>query len=268
MKRVLYILSLFLMLAKSIYAAEPFEAVSDVLYASYIREDIATWGPIIKYFHRKSISSVDSLDFILSVEYGYVAWAISDTTSVDAEKLLDMAFADLEKFEKAVELIPEETVSRQRYESKYNSYYSAFLAYQLKIAPARVIINGWRCVNNAKTAITNDPNSWFSQLEYGNVMHYMPVFLGGSKINARKAYIRAIELMESDSNSRTLYHNWMYLHAILCLADCYKEEKDYDGVRECYNKVIGIEPDFKLVREKYLPSLDKIEAKGRSISSK
>ncbi|MCQ2369624.1 MAG: hypothetical protein MJ007_03995 [Paludibacteraceae bacterium] len=241
------------------YAAEPdFSALKSKIYTSYMNQDIKSWKLVIDDFHRGSLSNIDSLDFILSVEYGYVAWCISDSNSTNCEKYLNIAFSDLDKFDKKIEVVPIETHLRKTLEAKYKSYYSALLAYQIKISPVRAIINGWKSVNNAKSAITEMPDCWFSQIEYGNVMHYMPTVLGGSNINAVNAYLKAIRLMESNSDKEIVNNNWLYLHAIICLADAYKTIEDYANVRKCYNKILKVEPNYKWVRESLLPSLEHI----------
>ena len=234
-------------------ADSPLKVSSDSVYYRYIRHDIEAWRPVIDSLHdAKPKKSVETLDFLLSLEYGYVAWCVSDTACAQPEKALDDAIADLESFQEAIKSVPDKTLTRRMLESKARSYYSAFLAYQMKLNTVRAIINGWRCVNNAKNAVTMSPDCWFSQLEYGNVMHYMPMFLGGSKINARKAYISAIKIMDDSGENDK---NWLYLHALLCLADCYKQEKDFSNVQSCYDRILAVEPDFALVRDSLAPSL-------------
>lgn len=234
-------------------ADSPLKVLSDSAYSRYIRHDIEAWKPIVDGLHDANpINSIDSLDFLLSLEYGYVAWCVSDTACPQPEKALDDAITDLENFQKAIKSVPDKTVTRRVLESKARSYYSALLAYQMKLNTVRAIINGWRCVNNAKSAVTASPDCWFSQLEYGNVMHYMPLVLGGSKINARKAYKSAIKIMDDSGENEK---NWLYLHALLCLADCYKRDKDFNNVQSCYDRILTVEPDFALVRDSLAPSL-------------
>ncbi len=252
-----------LFVAMSIVAVgADFSELKTKTYNSYMNRDMKSWRYIIDDFHKKSVSGVDSLDFILSVEYGYVAWCLSDSKATDCDKYLNMAFSDLERFEQSIKGVPEKTHLRNILETKYKSYYSALLAYQIKMSPVRVVINGWKSVNNAKSAITDMPDCWFSQIEYGNVMHYMPTVLGGSNINAVKAYLKAIKLMESDNDVETIKHNWLYLHAIICLADAYKSMEDYANVRKCYNKILQFEPNYTWVRDSLLPSLSKYEKNG------
>ena len=252
MRKWLHIFLAVILSTFVVEAAEPLESLSDSVYSLYVRNDISGWKPIIDSMHRLSPSSVDSLDFLLSLQYGYVAWCVSDTICKGADEALDAAFDDLDKFELSIETVPGKTVTRTMLESKARSYYSAFLAYQINLNAARAIINGWRSVSNAKGAVNAAPGCWFSQLEYGNVMHYMPTIMGGSKINARKAYNSAIKIMTDEHKD---VRNWMFLHALLCLADCYKLEKDFDNVSACYSRALSIEPDFTLVRDSLVPSL-------------
>lgn len=252
MRAWLYIFVIAIISTLKISACGVLSEMSDTIYSHYVRNDIHGWKPVIDSLHRLSPSTVDSLDFVLALQYGYIAWCLSDTACTGSEAALDLAFDDLDKFETAITAVPEQTVTRVMLESKARSYYSAFLAYQIKISASRAIINGWRSVNSAKNAVSTSPKCWFSQLEYGNVMHYMPLILGGSKINARRAYSNAIKIMEDEGCSE---RNWMYLHALLCLADCYKLEKDYDNVKRCYDKILSTEPDFSLVKDSLIPSL-------------
>ena len=252
MRRRLYILAAFVIASLYVGASGQFDTLSDSIYSRYLRSDVGSWKPIIDKLHNEAPVSIDSLDFLLSLEYGYVAWCVSDTACPQPEKALDDAITDLENFQSAIKSVPDKTVTRRVLESKARSYYSAFLAYQMKLNTVRAIINGWRCVNNAKSAVTASPDCWFSQLEYGNVMHYMPLILGGSKINARKAYKSAIKIMDDSGESEK---NWLYLHALLCLADCYKQEKDFVNVQSCYDRILTVEPNFALVRDSLAPSL-------------
>ncbi len=240
-------------------AESDFNDLKAKIYKSYMNRDLNSWRYVIDDFHKKALSNIDSLDFILSVEYGYIAWTLSENRTSECEKYLDKAFFDLEIFEKKIKSVPKNTHLRKTLEAKYKSYYSAFLAYQIKVSPVRVVVNGWKSVNNAKSAVINMPDCWFSQIEYGNVMHYMPTVLGGSNINAVNAYLKAIRLIESDYNTESVKNNWLYLHALICLADAYKSIEDYANVRKCYNKILKEEPDYTWVRDSLLPSLAKYE---------
>lgn len=267
-RRFLFILLLAFAAQTSGYASGgSFDAVSERLYSSFVKQDFKVWKSVIDNFHRNQNMSIDSLDYILTVQYLYVAWTISgDTIQAGAEKALSKALADLDKFESRIESLPGKSYTGELMKAKYRSYSSAFLAYQMKIAPVKVIINGWKCVNNAKAAVTDMPECCFSQIEYGNVMHSMPTVLGGSAINARKAYMKALKIMESSEDRGSTYHNWLYLHLLLCIADNYKSSEDYVKVREYYKKILTVEPSFSYVRNSLMPSLDKYEAQQKKKS--
>lgn len=264
-KSVLILIGIFAV-AIIVSAESGFGDLKSKIYKSYMNRDMKSWRYIIDDFHKKGISGIDSLDFILCVEYGYLAWTLSEDKTSECEKYLDKAFSDLDNFEKNLESVPKKTHLRKTLEAKYKSYNSAFLAYQIKLSPVRVIVNGWKSVNNAKSAVTSMPDCWFSQIEYGNVMHYMPTVLGGSNINAVKSYLKAIRLMESNPDIEIVNNNWLYLHALICLADAYKSMEDYANVRKCYNKILKVEPDYTWVRDSLLPSLVKYEQKAKSKS--
>lgn len=259
MKRYFFRL-LFLAISFGGFAHNPsFDKASDKLYYSYIAQDFSVWKSVIADFHKNKQMSIDSLDFVLSAQYCYVAWlGTADSVTAEAGTALNLALSDLEKFEEKLDKLPTNTVTRRMLEAKYKSYQSAFLAYQILLNPVRVIINGWKCVNGAKSAVNSVPECWFSQIEYGNVMQSMPTVLGGSNINARKAYLKAMSLMEADSDERTTYHNWLYIHLLLCLADSYKAENDYEKVRLYYDKILSIEPTFSYVKDSLMPTLNKL----------
>lgn len=267
MRRVISILVFALMAVASGYAIErgkAFNPLSDKLYAAYLVDDFKVWKGVIDNFHKNQRMSVDSLDYLLEVQYCYLGWAVTgDTVKAGAEKYLKKALADLERYNALIDQLPDKSYTREYMEAKAKSFESAFLAYQMVLAPVKVIVNGWKCVNNAKSAINEMPECWFSQIEYGNVMQAMPTVLGGSNINALKAYLRAQKLMEADQNIYTTYHNWLYMHLLLCIADCYKASEDYKKVREYYNKLLTIEPSYGYVKNSLLPSLDKYEAQQK-----
>jgi len=269
MKRALFIL-FFSIVSLSGYCSDSiFNRVSDRLYNLYVNQNFKSWKPIINGFHLNKKMGVDSLEYILTAQYCYVAWCVSgDTITADAQSSLNKAFADLERYNSLIKNYPEKTYMRKMCEAKSKSFSSAFLAFQMMINPIRVVTNGWKCVNESKDAVKAMPDCWFSQIEYGNVMQSMPTVLGGSKINARNAYLTAMKLMEADSNKRTTYHNWLYLHLLLCIADSYKSTEDYKSVRYYYKKILTIEPNFSYVRTSLMPSLDKYEAQKAAKSSK
>ncbi|MCQ2351387.1 MAG: hypothetical protein MJ003_05365 [Paludibacteraceae bacterium] len=263
MKKWFFILLVSVVSVSGYCSDSLFNKVADKLYYSYINQDIRSWKSVIDDFHRNKNMGVDSLDFILEAQYCYVAWCITgDTVNANAKRALDVALKDLGMFETKVKKLPARTVTRNMYEAKIKSYGSAFLAYQMKLNPIKVVMNGWKCVNSSRNAVIEMPDCWFSQIEYGNVMYSMPTVLGGSNINAKKAYLKALKLMEADSNKRTTYHNWLYMHLLLCIADCYKSAEDYENVREFYNKILKIEPSYKYVKG-LIPSLDKFK-KGKT----
>lgn len=260
-RKYVFILLLAVMAQTSGYASDgAFDTLSEKLYSSFVKQDFKVWKGVIDNFHKNQNMGVDSLDYILTVQYLYVAWTISgDSIQPGADKALSKALADLDKFADKIKYIPKKSYTRDFLEAKHKSYTSAFLAYQMKIAPVKVIINGWKCVNNAKSAVTDMPECYFSQIEYGNVMHALPTVLGGSNLNARKAYLKALKLMESSDDKRVTCHNWLYLHLLLCIADCYKSEENFDMVRTYYKKILTVEPSFSYVRNSLMPTLDKLK---------
>ena len=233
MKRSLTILVLWC-------AAIIVQATSNKVYLAYLQQDIKSWQTQIDSIRKQPNRNLRQQEELLDLEYGFIAWALSESRNPLAQKYLAMGQADLKAYEKA-----------HGTKARIQAYQSAFYAYEIKLRPARAAIVGLRCISLVKSARRNHPDDYFAQIQYGNVMYYLPSALGGSVTEAQAAYKQAQTIMESRQMTQ---HNWMYLNLLLMLADSYKQQGDYQAVQTYYETILQHEPNFAWVRDTLVPA--------------
>ncbi|MBP5260377.1 MAG: hypothetical protein J6Z12_07110 [Paludibacteraceae bacterium] len=209
-------------------------------YSAYIQQDIKSWQTQIDSIRQQPNRSKQQQEQLLDLEYGFVAWALSETNNQLAQNYLDHSQNDLNNYAKA-----------HGSKTRIQAYQSAFYAYEIKLHPARAARIGLRCISLAKSARRNQPDDYFAQIQYGNIQYFLPAVLGGSVAEAQTAYHQAEKIMERQGLSK---HNWMYLNVLLMLADSYKQQGDYRMVQTYYEKILRCEPNFSWVRDTLIPA--------------
>lgn len=216
-------------------------ARQEKVYQAYVEKDMDVWREVIDSMRRIQDPSLEQRENIVNFEYGYVAWALScmETHKKEAQKYLTQGYADLSAYEKAGGA-----------KARVAAYRSAFIAYDMKLHPAKIPFVGLKSISDAKTALKHDPSDFFPKIQYGNVMYYLPAGLGGSKAEALVSYKQALLIMERQGQTR----HWMYLNLLLTLAEIYKSKGQYQVVQAYYDKILRHEPGFTWVRDSLVPA--------------
>ena len=237
-KSLRYLLPLLMLLAShELFAQE------STVYQAYVTKDHKLWRSVVDSMRSLPTPTMQEAELTLNFLYGFVAWSVSESNyTKDAQTYLNYAYADLDRYVKTYGESP-----------RTQAYRSAFIAYDMKLHPMKVPFIGMKSVNLSKKSVAAANSDYFPYIQYGNVMNYLPASLGGSKDKAIEAYSKACRLMEA---SGAVKDNWMYLNALLTLADIYKSRKDYGTVEAYYQQVLQIEPHFDVVRI-WLKSLPK-----------
>lgn len=218
-------------------------AQNDRIYRSYVTKDHGLWRCVIDSMRALPAPTMQEKELTLNYLYGFIAWSLSEKSySKDAQKYLTLAYEYLDRY-----------VGLYGESPRTQAYRSAFIAYDMKLHPMKVPFIGMKSVNLSKKSVSAANSDYFPYIQYGNVMNYLPASLGGSKDKAIEAYSKACRLMEANG---AVKDNWMYLNALLTLADIYKSRKDYGTVEAYYQQVLQIEPNFDAVRN-WLKSLPK-----------
>ena len=211
-------------------------------YQAFICQDITAWKSLIDSLRTIPTPTLGQCEQLVNLEYGYVAWglSLSDSNRGNAETYLKHGYHDLAAYEQAGGA-----------KARIGAYRSAFYAYDMKLHSHKTIRFGIKCISEAKTARRADSNDYMAQIQYGNIMYYMPRILGGSPDEALKAYLKAKSILERQNR---IHHNWLYMNLLLTIADIYKSQGNYQTVQTYYDLILTLEPNYPWVRDELVPA--------------
>lgn len=237
MKKILF-LNILLIITNSVLA----DRKSDI-YNCYIRQDMHKWKQIIDKMEAQTTKSDDFLFELLNYEYGYISWCITNNHKDWAEKYVELG-------EKHIEYLERKKVNI----SNVLAYKSAFYGFEIGISPYKAPFLGYSSLNFAKKAIELAPNNAFAHIQYASAMYHIPEFMGGSKTIALTSYIKAKKQMEKNLKK----NDWNYIYLLVRIAKTYTDLEDYKAAKTYYEKILKIEPEFLLVKNRLYPQLLKL----------
>ena len=214
------------------------------IYNAYVKNEMPAWKVIIDQLENKPDKSNELLLELVNYQYGYIAWCLGNKQKDEARIYLSKAEDNLNLLE-----------TRNFALSKIFGYKSAFYGFDISFNFLLSPFIGPKSVNAARQAISIDPDDFFGYIQMGNVMFYAPSFVGGSKPEALKSYLKAIALMEK--NSAEIREDWNYLSLLTSVANCYEALGDIVNTKLTYEKILKYEPQFKWVRDELYPQLIK-----------
>ena len=228
---ILYIL----LSVSSLLAASPTDRQ---LYEAYLRADMQVWKEYIANADWESADAVERKR-VLCYEYGLVPYLLSAGDTIASRKANKQYKTYIESAHKSLK------------ETDYLSHKSAAEIYSYVTNDAGIsgAINGWRYSKAALKADSTNPLALYMR---ANVYFHYPKMAGGNKKKALECYRHAEQIMEEDNTYR--YH-WMYAAVQLAIAQC--DEKTGDRAKsmtQC-RKTLRLHPEFKYVKESYLPTL-------------
>lgn len=200
---------------------------------------MSAWKKYIDSYQATTNSG--KLEFI-NYLYGYIAYCIGQDNDDEAEKYLNKA-----------ENLLEELEGKQYKMSMVYAYKSAFVGFKIGLSPYKAPFIGQESISFAEKSLAIDANNYFAYVQLGNISFYRPAIFGGSKKNAIKYYLKALELMENNSN--LLKFNWNYLNLLANIINAYKEIEEYELAKNYCLKTLAIEPEFEWVKNELYPEI-------------
>lgn len=215
------------------------------IYDCYVQRNMAGWKQIVDSMEQVSPAGEQHRKQLLNYEYGYVAWCLSkkNNKKTEAEQYLNKAYVQLETLPKTAQNV-----------SSIAAYNAAFIAYQIALSPIRAPFIGTKSIRYAKEALRLDSLNYFAHIQMGNIYYYMPPLFGGSNQKALQHYHRAKQLMQENDMAK---ENWLYMNLLMTIADAYKKEKDWQGVKACYDEALQLQPNYPYIIENLYPTLQK-----------
>lgn len=233
MERKKYILiALFVSLCVSVFGQTNMK-----IYKAYIQGNMVAWKTHMD--SHKANTNEQKLNLV-NYQYGYIAYCIDQDKDDEAEKYLA----------KAETLLAE--LKKQQYEiSMVNAYKSAFVGFKIGLSPYKAPFIGQESLDFAKKSVAQNGSNYFGYVQLGNIAFYTPAMFGGSKADAMKHYLKALELLEK--NPALLKDNWNYLNLLATIINAYYEIGNYGKAKHYCIKTLEIEPNFDWVKNVLYP---------------
>ena len=215
----------------------------DLMYQAYLNNDMSVWKTELqKYTSIADLTTTDKLE-ISNYLYGYIA-----TLLVDADKNKQEITVWIELWEQYLNDI-EKATGKNAYVYVYRS---SINAYKSKVKAGGMMVWGPRSLTELKRALATDPNNPLANGLKGNMLFYMPGFVGGDKVEAIKWFEKALAGI---SNSTDKTFRWNRCAITLCLAQAYEKTGNKQKAIEIAEAELQREPNFAYMRDTYLPSL-------------
>ncbi len=212
------------------------------IYKAFISGDMKEWKTVMDNFANKNPSTNAQKIELINFYYGYVAYQIAIGKKDEATIYLNKGEAIIDN------LLKINTSNPDLY-----AYKGAFIGFKIGISPLKAPFIGRSSIQNVNKAIQLDPNNIQANIERANILYYSPSAFGGNKTEAKKYYLKAISLFES--NGGNIKENWLYLSLMTSLAKIYTEERNYKDAKEMYEKILMIEPSYDYVKNELYPAL-------------
>lgn len=191
----------------------------------------------------------DLLFEIICSYYGYIPYALNRERKVEADAMLDKAFAYMDSYR-----------NRHPNDAEAMAINASLLGFRLAIHPVKALTLGIQSRQLIAKAMNLAPNDPWVMLEQANALLYTPTLFGGDPQKARLLYLRSISLLEKHGDNGC---SWSYLNAYINLAYCQMKLKQYAAAQQTYNQLLAIAPNFRWVRENLVPKLQKKIREGK-----
>jgi len=231
--------NLFLLVCLFVVGLAYSQFSDEQLYKAYMAADLTLWGQYIDAQDWNKLTHQERKRLI-NYEYGYIP-VLAD------QQRMDEAAIYLKQYNQHLS-------AEQKYLSQadYIAYLSASHAYAYLLDKSLILSEGMQSFKTAKQAVEADPKNVIAMTLKGNVDFYAPKLFGGNKQKAVEMFLEAEKIMEQDPQYRYL---WNLPAMQLSIAQCYDKLGNLDAAMRQVNKVLARHPDFKYVRETYLPEL-------------
>lgn len=215
------------------------------VYNAFITDHMEDWHRVIDELKSKKASlSDEQLGELVNFYYGYTGWLLEEGTKKEAKNYIE-----------ETDQIIDNLLAKYPKNSDMYAYKAAFYAYKLNLNPIKAPFLGGKSMDNIDRAQETCPKCPHGWIERGNALFYMPKAFGGSKVEAIKAYTKAILYMENEPE--TLRYNWVYLNVMMVLAQAYEKTENPGMAKTTYDKILKTEPGFTYVRDELYPAFMK-----------
>lgn len=210
------------------------------IYKAFVKNDMGLWEATIETLEiQDSKAPKEQLDLV-NYYYGYIAYCIDQGWSKQARTYLAKARVIINKLEMA---------SYQ--ESMLLAYRSAFVGFDIGLAPFKAPFIGPKSLAFAEKAKSLNAKNAFAYVQLGNIAFYTPEVFGGSKEEALRHYLKAYYL-EKENNVST---DWNYLNLLASIVLAYKEVEDYKFAKRFCEEALEVAPDFLWVKDELYPEI-------------
>ena len=218
-----------------------FSQTNTNIYKAYINGNMIEWKKNMDSFN---VNSNEQKLELVNYQYGYIAFCIDQDKDDEAEKYMQKAESLIAELEKL-----------QYKPSMLYAYKSAFVGFEIGLSPYKAPLIGHASLTFAKKSVELDGTNYFGYIQLGNIAFYTPSMFGGSKTEAMKHYLKALELIEKKSEA--LKNNWNYMNLLATIIYAYYELKQYGLAEKYCIKALAIEPEFDWVMNQLYPKIKK-----------
>ena len=239
MERSKYILAL----AFIILSIDGYGGSNPTIYQSFTSGNMARWRSAIDSIYRAKPMDNGEILQLVNYKYGYIAWCIDANRKGEARQYLTSA-------ERLVGLLWQRGYNL----SMLHAYRSAFIGFEIGLAPLRAPFIGAESMMHAREAVRVNPSNAFGHVQLGNIAFFTPPMFGGSKSQALVHYLTALELMERDGVPSG---DWNYLNLMAAIIRTHIELEQYEQARRFCERVLALEPRFEWVKNVLCPEVTK-----------
>ena len=219
-------------------------ALQKELYQAFLHNDATRWENATFSFEKKAdLNKTADLLQLIHCYYGYVSVLIGKKQDKKADENIKKAEVYISKVLKSE---PDNALGI--------NYKGIFQSYYVSLNKMKAATMGKQIMSNINKAYSLDPSNVQILFDKGNSLYYPPKMLGGDKKEALRIFQKAITILEKQKNTE---QNWMYVQMLFLEAHCNELLGDLAMAKKGYEKTLRVEPNFKLVRDKYYPELQK-----------
>lgn len=181
---------------------------------------------------------------LLHAQYGYIGYLLGLNQTGKAKELIDKA-------EKQADIL----AGIPNYQSSAKAIQGALLAYQISISPYKAPFLGLRSLSLIDEAVALNPSNYYALIEKGNALHYAPAIAGGNPTKAVEVYRKALDLIEKDYKTGKP-KTWWYINTYTQMGLAAQKAGNKNLAKKIYLTILGMEPNYKWVREDLLPKVE------------
>ncbi len=220
--------------------------IRNTLYEAYLTKNMDLWQKGLEMsqeVYTKDPKDGMLFDLVLA-QYGLLNATIIDKEEDMFDKYEDQTIENIEKL-----------MDKDKKWGEPRAVLSSIYGLKMAYSPWKGIFLGSKSSNLMDQATRQSKESALVWKLYANSKLYTPESFGGDKLEAARAYEKAIELYEAKPSSAE--SNWIYLDALAHLGITYMKLDKPQKAREILEKALEVEPKFNWVKYILLPQASK-----------